>query len=480
MKRHGDQWLGTNRCHVLTATPTAGAIRDRRLPDARLEVWVRQSDLLPQRISYSNERGLRVAVEAQELGLEESWPASRWAFAPTACDRTDTVALSHLTKFIDSKLSTLTQKLSALGPATGARRVVATEGAGRLEMIDGTRVLFLNGSAEEMGRQHGALMKKQIHRVVRNILYGVGVGSSIAKGTWFFGEMEAAESRLLPHMDPRYLREMDAMADAAGVSRPEMRMANLFPELFHCTGFAVYGDATAGGTLYHGRILDYFRGQGLEQNAVVIVSRPDYGHAWVNVSYAGFVGSVTAMNEKRVAIGEMGGHGEGLWDGKPMAQLVREVMEKADTIDEAVDIMRRSPRTCEYFYVISDGNSKRAVAIRATPTEFDTAWAGEKHPLIPDTDKDAVVVSGGDSFTELMRRIRADYGTLDAESSRGLMTRPVCMKSNIHSVLFAPETLELWVANADSKNVASETRYTHYNLRELLGGEKPALAQSAR
>ncbi|MCB1063290.1 MAG: hypothetical protein KDN20_10260 [Verrucomicrobiae bacterium] len=42
------------------------------------------------------------------------------------------------------------------------------------------------------------------------------------------------------------------------------------------------------------------------------------------------------------------------------------------------------------------------------------------------------------------------------------------MNSNIQSVLFAPDTLDFWVANADSENVASHTRYTHYNLRELL------------
>jgi hypothetical protein len=42
------------------------------------------------------------------------------------------------------------------------------------------------------------------------------------------------------------------------------------------------------------------------------------------------------------------------------------------------------------------------------------------------------------------------------------------MNSNIHSVLFAPETLDLWVANADSQNVASKTRYTYYNLRQML------------
>jgi hypothetical protein len=56
------------------------------------------------------------------------------------------------------------------------------------------------------------------------------------------------------------------------------------------------------------------------------------------------------------------------------------------------------------------------------------------------------------------------------------MTRPVCMTSNIQSVLFAPGTLDFWVANADSRNVASHTRYTHYNLRELLGSTPPEAA----
>ena len=216
------------------------------------------------------------------------------------------------------------------------------------------------------------------------------------------------------------------------------------------------------------------RGVGLDQNAIVMVFKPDQGNAWVNVSYAGFVGSVTAMNEKKVAIGEMGGRGEGNWDGKPMAQLVREVMERASTLDEAVEIMRKGPRTCEYYYVISDGKSKRAVGIAATPTTFETIESGESHPKLPHAIKDAVVMSAGDRYEALTKRVQESYGKLNVDSARDLMTRPVCMGSNIHSVLFAPETLEFWVANADSKNVASHTRYTHYNLEELL--KKPLTA----
>jgi isopenicillin-N N-acyltransferase-like protein len=172
----------------------------------------------------------------------------------------------------------------------------------------------------------------------------------------------------------------------------------------------------------------------------------------------------------------MGGRGEGHWDGKPMAQLVREVMEKARTLEEAVEIMRRGPRTCEYYYVISDGKTRRAVGIAATPTTFETVWPGEKHERLPEAVKDAVLLSAGNRYETLVERVRGNYGAIDAEGARDLMKRPVCMDSNIHSVLFAPETLDFWVANADSQSPASHTRYTHYNLRALLakpGVKKP-------
>ena len=50
------------------------------------------------------------------------------------------------------------------------------------------------------------------------------------------------------------------------------------------------------------------------------------------------------------------------------------------------------------------------------------------------------------------------------------------MTSKIQSVLLAPDTLDFWVANADSKNVASHTRFTHYNLKDLLKPDETASA----
>jgi isopenicillin-N N-acyltransferase like protein len=210
------------------------------------------------------------------------------------------------------------------------------------------------------------------------------------------------------------------------------------------------------------------RGVGLERNAAVIVHQPDVGYAWVNLGYAGFVGSVTAMNAQNISIGEMGGRGEGLWDGKPMAQLIREVMEKSSSLEEAVEIMRRGPRTCEYYYVIADGRKHTAVGIAATPTRFEVIRPGDSHPQLPHPIPNSVVLSAGDRYEALVRRVQDAFGRIDAEAARRLMDRPVAMNSNIQSVLFAPGTLDFWVANADSRNVASHTRYTHYNLADLL------------
>jgi outer membrane lipoprotein-sorting protein len=467
----GESVAGT-QCRVLQATPKPEAVDALKLAQGTLQLWIRESDSFPLRVAYREAKGTDVQLELVNPQFQEAWPAARWKLQAAEGDKIETVARSHLTRFLDVAVGMVGEKIPALGPATGERRIVAREGSGRLEMVDGTRVLVLKGTPEEMGRQHGVLLKKDVRRLVDHILFGVGVGSSFDKGEWVLGQIEVAQQRLNLFMDERYLREMDSLASAAGLPREEVRLANFFPELFHCSGFAVFGKATVGGRLYHGRILDYLRGMGLEQSAVVMVLQPDRGNAWVNVGYAGFIGSVTAMNEKHVAIGEMGGRGQGRWYGKPMAELVREVMEKANTLDEAVEIMRKGPRTCEYYFVISDAKSNRAVGIAATPDTFETISPGQSHPLLPHAVPDAVLMSAGDRYEELARRVQANYGKLDAQSARDLMKRPVCMTSNIHSVLFAPDTLDFWVANADSQNVAAHARYTHYNLAELLKPDK--------
>ena len=184
------------------------------------------------------------------------------------------------------------------------------------------------------------------------------------------------------------------------------------------------------------------------------------------------------MNAERVSIGEMGGTGMGHWDGVPMAFLVRMVLEEADELERGIGIFRNNPRTCEYYYVIADGKTGKAVGMEASWMTFSVVGMGESHPKLPHPIKDAVVLSAGDRYQELVKRVEKGLGTFDALSVRHLMDRPVAMKSNLHSVLFETTTTRFWVANASKDGKpAAEQPYHAFKLSDLLAKDADARAR---
>ncbi|WP_435009679.1 C45 family autoproteolytic acyltransferase/hydrolase [Tundrisphaera lichenicola] len=364
--------------------------------------------------------------------------------------------------------------LALSATAWAETRTIARSGRGFLEEVDGTKVLHLKGTPREMGIQHGTLLKDDIREQVRYLfdvkakefkpeLLGLKVPVNAKRLILSIAELQRK------HVPEKYREEMRGIAEASGVPFEEIIAANFIPEMFHCSGFALSGSATKDGTLYHGRILDYGCDWKLQDHAVLVVAEPEGSIPFVNVTYAGFVGSVTGMNARKISIGEMGGNGLGHWDGVPMALLVRIALEEADDLDEAVAIFRNRPRTCQYFYVVADGKSGRGVGMEASWDKFTLVQMGESEPRLPHAFKDSVLLSIGDRYEELARRVKAGHGTFDAESARHLMDRPVAMKSNLHSVLFETTTTRFWVANASTDGQPAATQPYHaFQLSELL------------
>ena len=206
--------IADHPCDGLRLTPIPKVATLLHLPRASLRIYFHHDDLLPARISFEDGGQVAVQVDIENARLGDALPPDAWQLHPAPGEKVQTVPLAHLARFLSTAPGVFLDKAPVLGPATGERKVIATEGKGRLEMIDGTRVLFLQGSPQEMGHQHGVLLKTEINQVVDRILYGVGVASSFERGSWFFGDIESAEARLQPFMDARYLAEMDALAVA--------------------------------------------------------------------------------------------------------------------------------------------------------------------------------------------------------------------------------------------------------------------------
>lgn len=355
-----------------------------------------------------------------------------------------------------------------LAPARIEPDAVRREGAGWLEIRDGHRQMYLSGSPSEMGFQHGSLAAENIRRVSRRLVYGVGLLYSIKQGQWFPQAARELVERQRPFIAPAYFEEMKGLAEGSGLPLDLIQAANIFPEFFHCSGAAVMGEASAGGELLHARVLDYMTEIGLQDEAVVLaVARPG-AHQFVTVGYLGFIGSVTGMNEKQVAIGEMGGAGQGDWDGVPMSLLIRQALETCNTLDEVEQLMRESPRTCEYYYLITDGKGPSALGVAATPDTFETFGPGVWHEKLTQPMADAVLLSGGGRYENLVERVRENYGKIDRERLIEIIKRPVAMVSNLHNVVFQPQSLKLSVADAVRGGLACDQPYRTYQWSDLF------------
>jgi len=339
---------------------------------------------------------------------------------------------------------------------------------GELRWINNQRVVLLSGTPEEIGTAHGLLLQTESLRCLDSVLNVFGTLQTIRTGRWFRHDLHAAAERLLPHIPERHRQETRALAASLNLDPQFVEELNVFPELFHCSGFAVFGSATASGKLYHGRVLDYMTMIGLQDCAVTFIIAGEGQIPFANVGYAAFIGSVSGMNAQTISLGEMGGRGEGAWDGVPMATLMRRALEECSTLDEVMALWKDNPRTCEYYYVFAEGRTRRAVGVAARPDAIEFVQPGEAHPLLGPGIPDAVVLSAGQRLAALRARVQEKYGQIDAETAKWLMCRPVAMKSNLHNVLFVPEDGDFYVANADHAHPAADRPYSKLNLNELL------------
>ena len=395
--------------------------------------------------------------------IDQSWLGTKFgALQINSIDR------NELEKTLARGLRRAFEVLAPSPKLTKPRIKEQTVENGKLLSIDGQRVALLWGSPEQIGTAHGKLLKDETVRCIDSVIYGFGAVQTIATGKWFRSELENAYERLSPYIPERHKRETRALAASLGIDGKLLEVVNVFPELFHCSGFAVFGSATEGGKLYHGRVLDYMTTIGLQDAATTFIVAPDDYLPFANVGYGGFIGSVSGMNGAKISLGEMGGRGEGQWDGVPMATLMRRALEECSTLDEVKSLWADNPRTCEYYYVFADGKNRSAVGVAATPEKIEFVNPGQAHPLLGDGIPDAVVLSAGSRLEELRNRVKNSYGKIDASIGQQLMCRPVAMSSNLHNVLFVPEDLILHVANADHKNPAADRPYTKLDLAGLL------------
>jgi len=382
-----------------------------------------------------------------------------------------------------------------------SRNVIATYGSGYLEDIDGLSVLHVKGSPYEMGYQNGFLLKDSIQAQIQyQIQELIDMGYSYE---YLLNCSQAME----PHIPQEYIEEMQGLADGAGMNYTDVLLGQTYGDIrFYgpgwtgCSGFAVFGNATMDGHLYHGRSLDWNLPP--ESIGLITVYEPENGNAYVNVGFFGMIAVITGMNIEGITVGsKISLSNDQTLDGMPAEFIHKQVLQYSNNLTEAIDIICQTDRTFGENIVLGDGKNLNACAIEVSANYCEVFWAGdpaediEPHYSIPnavrrtnhyvDTELAATQRSPYDPrvgwnwswnrYEKLSELIEDNYGNITAEMSiEFLRTPPVAWDPiNFQSTVFDSTDLELWVANANSTTPAYLREFIYLSYDDLFSPYTP-------
>ncbi len=258
-------------------------------------------------------------------------------------------------------------------------------------------------------------------------------------------------------------------AGITGITVDDLHHVMAMPDMTEatCSALIVKGSATADGHVYQLRILDFGPGAGLEKHPLITVyhsTRPGE-NTFVGVGWVGFTGLVSGMNDKKVAVSEMGygSHPGETLAGEPMIFLLKRMLRYADNAESAVSIIRGAQRNNEYAYGIGDGTggayglitSREQCKIFPVNTFQEIDYGKGILPQFKD-----VMYAGHDNKKQC-KLVEQMTGTFDLEKIKE-MTRQIAMKSNLHVVIYDLTTGDMYVANRQPHIRAADCEYVKF------------------
>jgi len=228
---------------------------------------------------------------------------------------------------------------------------------GWLEERDGVNILHVSGSYYEMGYQHGYLLKEGCIENIRAFL-------DYTLRKFSYDELIEIWDTMKKYIPTPYIEELHGLADGSGVSFENISIVYAATEctsFMGCFGIAAWGNATVDGKLYHARswdlpfdIRDPVSGKCVHENSVLIIRKPDNGFASLCPSVAGALNGAGGINEKGIGIGaEICWSNDQGFNGPPILIRVQWLLDYADTIEQALDILTTN-RTLGWNFIVSD------------------------------------------------------------------------------------------------------------------------------
>lgn len=142
--------------------------------------------------------------------------------------------------------------------------------------------------------------------------------------------------------------------------------------LVGCTSFGVWGDKTEDGSMLIGRNFDFWVGDKFAENKIVAFYHPEKGHKFAFITWGGFTGVVSGMNEKGLTVTINAARSDiPKGAATPVSLVAREVLQYAGNIKEAIAIAKSREMFVSESFLVGSAADGKAVVIEKTPKQLE-------------------------------------------------------------------------------------------------------------
>lgn len=266
--------------------------------------------------------------------------------------------------------------------------------------------------------------------------------------------------------------------------------------LVGCSSFAVWDDKTVNGELLVGRNFDFYMGDDFAEEKLIAFVNPNHGHKFISYSWGGMVGVVSGMNDQGLSVTINAGKSEiPLVAKTPISIVVREILQYASTIDEAIEIAKKREVFVSEAIFIGSGKERRAAIIEVSPDNFgvyevdnspkiicsnhfqsdaykederNSKWVAESHSQYRfDRMEELISKKNKLDVADAVAILRNKEGLAEKDIGYG-NEKALNQLLAHHGIVFKPESKKVWV----SSNPYQLGEFVEYDLEKIFASRK--------
>lgn len=372
--------------------------------------------------------------------------------------------------------------------------------------------MYVEGTDFERGYVNGLLSKEL---VVRQEEIFVGKLNDMLPGkgyqTFLLAVVGWINRNLDQRIDEEYLHEIYGVSRSASddfdyIAPKYQRILNYHAahdighamqnmNLVACTSVGLWGSRTADSSLLIGRNFDFYMGEEFAKDKIVLFVSPDSGYRFASITWGGFVGVVSGMNEKGLTV-TLNAAKTGIPGSAktPVSIIGRKILQYASNIQEAYAIAKQYDSFVAESFMVGSKQDGKVAIIEKTPEATTLYFAAgntitcSNHFQGQEWTSDSLNVQNlrdsptgqrQERLVELIQpttHISPPYLALILRNRLGPNNQDLGMGNEKalnqfvahHSVIFQPETGRIWVSAFPYQLGA----YVAYDLNEVFAKRK--------